>query len=336
MATVRDVAEQAGVSIATVSFVLNGTKPVTPATRQRVEAAMAELGYHRNVLARALATRRTRIVALAHPALEHRSGLGTSDFITSAAEAARARGYHLVLWPVSTDGTELGELLSQGLVDGVVLMEVLVDDARVEALLRAGTPFALIGRTADPSQLIHVDIDFDRSMADALDHLQDLGHREIALITATGPLPAYGPKVRSIAAYQRLCAERGLRPAHLDCAPTVDAGREIVLPDGTTAVVLMNDYATFGLLAELTRTGVAVPADLSIIAFTSPEIAAIANPVLTVMTAPGSALGAAGVTALLNHLEDPAAPPPPPYLVPHNLVPGSSTAHAVTQPHPKR
>jgi DNA-binding LacI/PurR family transcriptional regulator len=258
--------------------------------------------------------------------LEHRSGLGTSDFITSAARAARARGYHLVLWPVDTDGTELGELLSQGLVDGVVLMEVLVNDARVDALLRAGTPFALIGRTADPTGLIHVDIDFDQSMADALDHLQNLGHSEIALVTATGPLPAYGPKVRSAAAYHRLCAERDLQPTLIDCAPTAEAGRAIVLPTGTTAVILMNDYAGFGLLAELARTGVTVPTDLSIIAFTSPELAAIANPTLTTMTAPGTALGAAGVTALLNRLENPSASPPAPYLVPHRLIPGASTA----------
>ena len=72
MATMRDVAERAGVSIATVSFVVNNTKPVTAATRRADRGAMAELGFRRNVVARALASRRTRIIALAYPALEHR------------------------------------------------------------------------------------------------------------------------------------------------------------------------------------------------------------------------------------------------------------------------
>jgi DNA-binding LacI/PurR family transcriptional regulator len=321
MATVRDVAERAGVSIATVSFVLNGTKPVTPATRSRVETAMSELGYHRNVLARALATRRTRIIALAHPRLD--TGFG-SDFITSASRAARGRGHHLVLWPVDNDGAEIGELVGQGLVDGVVLMEVLLEDPRVEALLGAGTPFALIGRTADPSGLIYVDIDFDRSMAGALDHLQELGHREIALISATQPLREYGPKVRSEAAYLRLCAERGLRPSLLECEPTVPAGRAIQLPEATTAVILMNEYAGFGLLSQLADAGVAVPADLSILSFGTPDLAAIANPRLTIMRAPGAILGALGVDALIDHLENPGLTPPP-RLHPCTLEPGAST-----------
>ncbi|GAA1598751.1 LacI family DNA-binding transcriptional regulator [Kribbella sancticallisti] len=325
MATVRDVAERAGVSIATVSFVLNGTKPVTPATRERVETAMTELGYHRNVLARALASRRTRIIALVHPRLDHRFGSVTSEFITSASRAARARGYHLVLWPVDTDGDELGELVSQGLVDGVVLMEVLLDDARVETLAGSGTPFALIGRTADPAGLIHVDIDFDQSMADALDHLQELGHREIALITARQPLPEYGPKVRSEAAYHRLCSERGLRPVLIDCEPTVPAGRSIQLPDATTAVILMNELAGFGLLSELARAGVDVPAELSILSFGSPELAQIASPPLTIMRAPGATLGGLGVDALIDHLENPELTPPP-RLHPCVLEPGGSTA----------
>ncbi|WP_420813819.1 LacI family DNA-binding transcriptional regulator, partial [Phytoactinopolyspora endophytica] len=130
----RDVAERAGVSIATVSFVLNNTKPVAPATRERIEAAMAELGFRRNALARALASRRTHILALAYPALQHKLGSTAMSFVTSAASAASNRDYHLVLWPVDNDGVELTELVRQGLVDGILLMEVLLDDPRVEAL----------------------------------------------------------------------------------------------------------------------------------------------------------------------------------------------------------
>jgi DNA-binding LacI/PurR family transcriptional regulator len=322
MATVRDVAERAGVSVATVSFVLNGTKPVTPATRQRVETAMTDLGYHRNVLARALASRRTRIIALAHPRLD--TGFG-SEFITSASRAARARGYHLVLWPVDNSGSEIGELVSQGLVDGVVLMEVLLADARVDTLLDSGTPFALIGRTADPAGLIHVDIDFDQSMADALDHLQGLGHREIVLVTARQALPEYGPKVRSEAAYRRLCSERGLRASVLECEGTVTAGRSLQLPAETSAVIFMNEFACFGLLARLSSEGVVVPDDLSVLSFGSPALAPLADPVLTIMRAPGAILGGLGVDALIDRLENPLVTPPP-QLRPYVLELGGSTA----------
>ena len=89
----------------------------------------------------------------------------------------------LVLWPVGNDGVELRELLGQGLVDGVVLMEVQLDDPRVDVLRETGTPFALIGRTTELEGLSHVDIDFDTTVQDAIGHLYDLGHRELMLVS---------------------------------------------------------------------------------------------------------------------------------------------------------
>src|ERR1700704_5361212 len=162
----RDVAERAGVSTATVSFVVNGTKRVAPDTHARILAAMEELGFRRNILARALASRRTRIIALLSPVLEHHLGRTGMSIVTSAAKAASDRGYRLVLWPVSNDGREMSELLTDGLLDGVLLMEVQMDDPRVEKLTEPGGTFALIGRTRDPSDLAYVDIDFDRTVSD--------------------------------------------------------------------------------------------------------------------------------------------------------------------------
>ncbi len=105
MATMQQVADRAGVSIATVSFVVNGTKYVTPATTAKVTAAMRELKFRGNVVARALASRRTRIIALLFPTTGNRFSPTTSEFFMSAAERASERGYHLVLWPVDPPGT---------------------------------------------------------------------------------------------------------------------------------------------------------------------------------------------------------------------------------------
>src|ERR1700704_5984403 len=162
----RDVAERAGVSTATVSFVINGTKRVAPDTHARIVQAMDELGFRRNVLARALASRRTRIIALLSPVLDDHIGRTGMSIVISAARAARDHGYRLVLSPVSNDGREMKELLTDGLLDGVLLMEVQMDDQRVERLTELGGTFALIGRTRDPSDLAYVDIDFDRTVSD--------------------------------------------------------------------------------------------------------------------------------------------------------------------------
>jgi DNA-binding LacI/PurR family transcriptional regulator len=333
MATMRDVATRAGVSIATVSFVVNDTKPVSSATRRRIERAMVELGYRRNVVARALASQRTRIIALAYPALDHRLSGSAMEFVTAAASAASERGYHLVLWPVGNDGGELTELVGQGLVDGVLLMELQLHDPRVELLQQAGTPFALIGRTADPSGLPHVDIDFDATIAGALDHLTGLGHRRVVLVSGSqeqASFRSYGPYVRSEAAFARLGAERGLETEVLVCRSSPEAGRRLAdellaeVPEAT-GVVIMNEFAALGLLAGLRTRGIRVPADLSVISVIgSDEMASIADPPLTIMRAPGSDLGRLGLDALVRRLE--AAEPLPPQLVPCVFVPGSSTA----------
>lgn len=333
MVTMKDVAQRAGVSIATVSFLLNDTKPVTAATRERIEKAMADLGYRRNVVARALASRRTHIIAMAYPALDHKFGFSAAEFFTSAADAAREQDYHLVLWPVGNDGTELTELLGQGLVDGVVLMEVQLDDPRVTVLQEAGMPFALIGRTSTLEGLSHVDIDFDRTVEDAVEYLYGLGHRRLTLISGNlnDPLfSTYGPYVRSEAAYRRVAAEYGLETVVLESSGSTMAGQEAMArlmrdhPD-TTAVLIVNEFAALGAVAGLHRLGRRVPEDISVLPLLmAPEMAALTNPELTIMRTPGPELGHLGTEALIRQLE--GADPLPPQLVPAKLHAGATTA----------
>jgi DNA-binding LacI/PurR family transcriptional regulator len=338
MATMREVAERAGVSIATVSFVLNNTKPVSAPTRQRIEAAVAELGFQRNVVARALASRRTRIIALAYPALEHRLGGSVSEFITSAAREASASDYHLVVWPVSNDGAELSELVGQGLVDGVLLMEVQLDDARVERLRSVDIPFALIGRTENPEGLDYVDIDFDATIDLAVDHLWELGHRRIALVSGNQEVPGferYGPYVRLEQSYLRVAAERGLEPVVLYAMQTARSGRDAAaeltrIAPGVTAVLVVTEPAAAGLVAELHRLGRHVPREVSVVSVTgSIEMAQAPDPPLTVVTAAGIELGRLGVQSLVRGWA--GRPPRPPQLRVGTLEPGESTA-----PPPKR
>jgi DNA-binding LacI/PurR family transcriptional regulator len=333
MATMRDVAERAGVSIATVSFVLNNTKPVTAATRERIEAAMTELGFRRNVVARALASRRTRIIALAYPALEHRLGGSVSEFITSAARAASAEDYHLVVWPVGNDGAELSELVGQGLVDGVLLMEVQLDDARVERLRSLEIPFALIGRTENPDGLDYVDIDFDATIELAVDHLWQLGHRRIALVSGSQEVPSferYGPYVRLEESYRRVALEQGFEPVVRYAKQTARSGRDAAAelsataPD-VTGVLVVTEPAAAGLVAELHRLGRNVPGEVSVVSVTgSSEMAQASDPPLTVVTAAGIELGRLGVQSLVHRLE--GRDPLPPQLRVGSLELGESTA----------
>lgn len=313
----RDVARLADVSIATVSFVINDSKPVAPATRARVEEAMLQLGYRRNALGRALASKRTRIIALLYPALQRRLSETAVKFFTSATQTAKDLGYNLVLWPISNDAEQVDELISSGFIDGVLLMEVQLDDARVERLRRSTLPFALIGRTRHPEELPYVDVDFENSMIEAVTYLAGLGHRRFCFVDSGGAehaLSGYGPVVRTRATFAEEVQRRALESIHISCEESPISGqgaaeRLLETAPETTAVILMNDNASFGFINGLNKHGVDVPGDMSVLLIGStPDVAATTDPRLTVLTLPSTELGRMGVETLVDQLEERGGP----------------------------
>lgn len=305
MVTMQDVADRAGVSLTTVSFVVNGTKRVAPSTRARVEEAMADLGYRRNVLARALASRRSHIVALVFPALQHRLGSTALSIVTAAARAATERGFNVVLWPVD-DVAQLDDYLSGGLVDGVLLMEVTADDPRVALLVERDVHFGLVGRTEDTTGLSYVDMDFAGMVATGLDHLIELGHRRVALFLGDPGGPAwsgYGPVARTEQAYLAEAARRGLDPVVVRSAQDPRSGRRAATalaedhPD-VTAVLVLNELALSGIVNGLVAAGRTVPDDVSVLGLaTSAADLETADPAVSAVVAPGASSARAASTA---------------------------------------
>jgi DNA-binding LacI/PurR family transcriptional regulator len=313
----HDVARLAQVSVSTVSYVLTGTRPISPATRDRVLAAMAELDYHPNAMARGLASRRSRILGLLLPMDERGLGATETAFVTGAAAAASAAGYHLVLSPVGADDLDAPRrLASQRMLDGALLMEVQLNDDRVRVLREAHVPFVLIGRTVDLDGLSYVDIDFDQTVRDAVDHLVGLGHRRIVYVNHSAATIAsgYGPARRTEDAFLDAMAVHGLEPLMIPAEDTAAGGRQALTeaferaPD-LTALLAMNENAVFGMLGELAHRRLRVPDDVSLVSMvTSPKVAELATPALTAMTAPGSTMGRIAVEALLRRLEGDGAP----------------------------
>ncbi|WP_228493928.1 MULTISPECIES: LacI family DNA-binding transcriptional regulator [unclassified Rathayibacter] len=310
----RDVARLAGVSIATVSFVVNDTKPVSPETRERVRAAMQELGYRPHALARALARRRSGIVAVVYPLVPSRPLTTATSFLLGAAEAAAEQGYSIVLWPTVGGSERLADLRADGLLDGVVLMQVTSEDERVAILRDSGTPFALIGRTRDPSSLDWVDIDFEGMVEEALHRLATLGHARVALVLGPDREAAadFGPYARTQQAFERACATLGIEAVLVRCEESPAGGRALagsLDPASVTAAVVVNAGAAVGFAHELRHRGVRVPDDLSIVLLASdPDVADLADPALELLVAPGHELGRRGVEALLARLADPSGP----------------------------
>ncbi|MCA0294428.1 MAG: LacI family transcriptional regulator [Actinobacteria bacterium] len=339
MSTIADVARHAGVSVSTVSYALSGSRPISAGTRTRVEASMKELGYQPNAMARSLAARRTQVIALLYPEVERGLGGTGGEFVRAAAERCREQGYQLVLWPFRSDEADQALTLArQGMADGVLVMEVVTDDQRVAKLEAARVPYAMIGRTTDAGTRPSVDVDFDTTVEQAVAHLVGLGHRHIGFVNHSQAMldAGYGPTVRAAAAFDKAMTDRGLVPVSRTCEDSPVVGRAVTAdlldadPD-LTAIVTMNELATFGVYAELHSRGLSIPGDVSVLGIvSSPGVGTLSYPPLTTMHSPGAALGRLAVDCLLGQL-DPARAAVPNQLIPCVLEPGMSLGPARTR-----
>lgn len=307
-----DVAKRAGVALSTVSYAINGTRPISEETRRRIFAVMDELGYRPHALARGLASKRSRIIALLFPVSERGLGITELEFVTSATDAARENGYNLVLWPSEMhDPQELRRLTQQGLVDGMVVMEVCLNDERIDLLREIDFPFSMIGRCADADGLGYVDIDFEQTVHETVDYLAGLGHTSIAFLNQSQSVfdAGYGPAVRTQASFEQAVQAAGLRGvtrfSHAAPQAGYEAFNELLAesPD-LTAVVAMNERAVPGIMQAVADRGWSVPDDFSLVGVvSSAHVAEMTVPPLTTADAPTAELGRMGAELLIQQLE---------------------------------
>jgi DNA-binding LacI/PurR family transcriptional regulator len=332
-----DVAKRANVALSTVSYALNGTRPISEETRQRIYNAMQELGYTPHALARGLASKHSHIIALLFSTPERGLGITELEFVISATNVAKENSYHLVLWPSDmNDQTGLQELINQGLLDGVILMEVHLDDQRVKMLREMEFPFSIIGRTQNNDGINFADIDFENSIQTAVKYLVGLGHTKIAFLnhSQTEFVAQYGPAVRAQAGFIESMGAAGLEGITHFCGATPRAGyeatRELLAkhPDLTT-LISMNDRALPGVIHAITDLRWCIPDDFSIISFvSSARDSEMMVPPLTTMDSPGKELGRLGVELLLRQLDSRQPPTLSQILIPCALVVRSSTGPA--------
>lgn len=333
MPTMADVAKRANVALSTVSYAINGTRPISEETRQRIFAAMEELGYQPNAMARGLASKRSRILALLFPAPERGLGITELEFVTAAADTAKENDYNLILWSSELRNLdELRELTQQGLVDGVVAMEVHLHDKRIDMLREADFPFSMIGRCAESAGISYVDIDFDQTVREALTYLKGLGHTRIAFVnhSQTEFDAEYGPAVRAQTAFEDAARSAGLGNLSRMCRATPTAGYEVLgsllaEEPNLTALITMNERAIPGIMQGIAERDWSIPDDFSLVAIVSSARAAeMVMPSLTTMEPPSAKMSRLGVELLIQKL-DAVKEEVPQILLPCRLVIRGST-----------
>src|SRR5919197_1247706 len=177
---IGEIARRAGVSPSTVSYTLSGKRAVSEATRRRIQDVIDELNYRPNASARALKEGRTRTVGLVIPPAQRRLTDMQLGFVGSVVEAAAKLDLDVLLSPSGGDHDRSFERMVTGRrVDGVLLMEILLEDPRVARLEQSALPFVTIGHVEHPGASWWVDVDYAALVRRCVHHLADLGHQQV-------------------------------------------------------------------------------------------------------------------------------------------------------------
>ncbi len=314
---IGEIARRAGVSRSTVSYALSGRRTVSPETRKRIAQVIEEVGYRPNAAARALKEGRTRTVGLVIPPASQRLTDMQLGFVASVVEAAARADLDVLLSPTGGDHDRSFERIVTGQrVDGVILMEIRLEDARVARLQQAGLPFVTIGRTTHPQDLSWVDVDYAGLVGRCVHHLADLGHRHVALLNRSPELVAagYGPSHRALAGFTEAATQRGITGVTVCCADEVGAGQvcmEQLLAQHprVTAIATINEAALPGVQRALHDAGLVVPKDFSITGVVAAHWAEDFRPPLTAADVPAHDIGAKAMELLLQRIAEPASAP---------------------------
>jgi DNA-binding LacI/PurR family transcriptional regulator len=304
----KDVAALAGVSTTTVSFVLN-ERPganISPATRERVLAAAAELGYQPHASARGLAAGRSHTIGLVvrqSPEQVAEDAL-LAETLRGLSLAARAARYRVLVEPLGAHDGTYGDLIRSRGTDGLVVSGPRVDDGELTALASSGARVVIQG-SLPGAAIPSVDVDNVGAARNATEHLIDLGHRVIGCIT-NAPFDYAAARERRDGYLEALAAagipvDNGLvAQANFDAASGRQSMATLLQRGDVTAVFAASDVVAFGAMAAIREAGLRVPDDISVVGFDDIPLAAYFDPPLTTVRLPAHDLGRAAGTALLD------------------------------------
>jgi LacI family transcriptional regulator len=310
MPTVADVARHAGVAPSTVSYVLSGKRPISAATRARVERSIEALAYLPHAGARALASRRASVLALVVPMRPEGDLEVIMQFVMEVTRMARGFEHDVLLLTNDEGPAGLRRLASTSIADGVILMEIELSDPRVPVLRELELPTVLIGVPGVPEDLTCVDLDFAAAGRMAVDHLADLGHRSIALLGSHPKVyrRGSGSAARTLRGVKKQAGQREIALSHHSWDDSPRALTELVeelfaTGSDITGLIVKNQKGIVPLLDTLRAAGIRVPEDVSIVVIAPDAIAERTSPSMTSVDVPIEQMAQRAVELLMDKLE---------------------------------
>jgi LacI family transcriptional regulator len=315
MATIYDVAKRAGVSIATVSAVLNRTAYVSPELTKRVREAVAELDYTINQLAHSLQTRRTRTIGMLVPD-EGAPDPFFGQVVRGVEDVLRSKGYLLILGHTYNrveEQTRYLEAFRARLVDGVLLFQAPGADRQLDRLLEAGKPIVFVGRIPKDIKADVVATDIQNGSQRAVEYLLDRGHTRIGLVTVAASMSVSEFR---LAGWRGALKKKRIAPFEsyvISGENSTVAGREAAfrlldLPEPPTAIFADNLVLSTGILKAFRERGVRCPEDIEIVSSDDAEWLDAFLPPITTVVQPSYELGAQAADVLLRRIRHPRRP----------------------------
>lgn len=305
--TIRDVAREAGVSVATVSRVLNDSGPVSPVTSQRIREIATRMRYVPDSAARSLITRRSTTLGVLLPDLH---GEFFSEVIRGIDQTAQRSGYHLLVSGSHNDKGEIEAALRamRGRVDGLIVMSPDIDSAALVANLPASSPVVLLNCFVDGDDFDSLTIDNFGGAHAMVRHLLAAGHRRIAFIRGAERNHDAAERLRG---YRAALEDGGIEwdealefdGDFTESRGHVAAKRITAMPRRPTAVFAANDSMAIGALAAIREAGLGVPDDIAVAGFDDIPISRYMSPPLTSVRVRISEMGERAVHMLLRAIE---------------------------------
>ena len=308
--TIKDIAKRAGVSKGAVSYALNGRPGVSDDTRDRIVAIANELGWYPNRAARALSAARADAcgLVLARPARTLALEPFFMEFIAGVESAFASHSIALTLQLVRDLHEEIAvyrRWFGEHRVDGVLVVDLRLDDPRIDELVRLGLPAVVVGGPLKGGVLPAVWHDEDFVVSEALRYLAALGHTNVAHVTG---IDAFVHTRQRVEAFQRTARELGIAGDTVETDYSAESGaratrRLLSSPSPPTAILFDSDLLAVTGLGVAQQMGFSVPDDISIVGWDDSLISQVVHPPLTAITRDITAYGVAAARHLLDAIE---------------------------------
>lgn len=307
--TIYDVASEAGVSMATVSRVVNGNPNVKPSTRKKVLEAIERLGYRPNAVARGLASKKTTTVGVIVPDI---SSMFFAELARGIEDIATMYKYNIILCNSDRNKDKELHLLNTLLgkqVDGIVFMGGNITDEHVEEFKKSPVPIVLAATVEENNDLPSVNIDYEQASYDAVHYLIEEGHKQIGFVS--GPIEQLTTRKLKLTGYRRALEDAKLsfdeENLYIGNDPRYDVGLEAIhyfKENGLkqTAIFAVIDEIALGVINGAQDLGLSVPNDIEVMGFEDTRLAVMVRPQLSTVVQPMYDIGAVAMRLLTKYM----------------------------------